>query len=363
MYIDTTPFTSNNPAEIAAAVERRPKKSRSRANAVAQPMTSPPAPAHPIHDGAAISSAQPNINQPAVVDPEYVPLPDYVPHPNVTALVAEIQNMHKLRQGMIRAKNRILLQGMACVRVAIHRPEDYENEATKKALRDRADDIYHEAAADKGHQFHSRIEPYLMAAAPLDEAADDYKKRLEKLGAQLPVASWVKSVKGLGMASFATIVGEAGDIGTYRGPACLWKRMGVAVIGGKAQGKPGAGADAETWIAHGYRAPRRSVSWNARQHLIMAQGRWRPMFGEDVDANPVLTPYQRMFAKRVRYETFKCPHKRKDGTIILAEDGQPLRIKLAATGKESYSAHAIARAMRYVEKAMLKHLYLNWRRA
>ncbi|UOK71670.1 hypothetical protein [Ancylobacter polymorphus] len=365
MYIETNQdvATNNNPADIAAAVERRTKTSRARAVTPSQPTSAMPAPAHPIHGGAAEKAVQPNCAPPAVVDPDYVPLPDYVPSDAVTALVAQIQNDHKFRQGMIRAKNRIVLQGMACVRVAIHQPADYENDATKKALRERADKIYREAAANPDHEFHERIWPYLMAAEPLENAAAGAARGLDKLAKQLPVFPWVQSVKGLGTVSFATIVGEAGDIGTYRNPSCLWKRMGVAVIGGKAQGKPGAGATAEDWIAHGYRAPRRSVSWNARNGLILGMGKWRPMFGEDVDANPDLTPYQRLFAKRVRHEAIKCPHRRKDGTIILGEDGQPLRIKCSATGKESYSAHAIARAMRYVEKRMLKDLYLNWRRA
>lgn len=351
MYSDatqgSTAAVSNNPAEIAAATERRTKTSRARATDTTQSMAAAPAPAHPIHGGAALPPAHPDLQSPAAVDPDYVPLPAYVPAPHVTDLVTQIRNMHKLRQGMIRAKNRIVLQGMACIRHAIHQPEDYENDATKAALRDRADKMYREAAADEGHQFRDAIEPYLMAAAPLEDAAETYAKRLEKLAKALPVFAWVQSVKGLGTVSFATIVGEAGDIGTYRNPSCLWKRMGLAVIGGKAQGKPGAGATAEDWIAHGYSGERRSVAWNARNGLILGMGRWRPMFGEDVDANPELTPYQRLFAKRARLECQKL--------------GKP--VTEAKTGKESYSAHAIARAMRFVEKRMLKELYLNWRRA
>ena len=351
MYIDTTSGStaaiSNNPAEIAAATERRTKTSRARAKASPQSNQGTPAPAHLIHGGAANRAAQSIRESPAVVDPDYIPLPAYVPAPHVTDLVAQIQNIHKFRQGMIRAKNRIVLQGMASIRQAIHRREDYESDATKKALRERADKMYREAAADEDHQFHDRIEPYLMAAAPLEETAEVNAKRLEKLAKQLPVFAWVQSVKGLGAVSFATIIGEAGDIGTYRNPSCLWKRMGLAVIGGKAQGKPGAGATAEDWIAHGYSGERRSVAWNARNGLILGMGKWRPMFGEDVDANPDLTPYQRLFAKRARLECEKL--------------GKP--VTEAKTGKESYSAHAIARAMRFVEKRMLKELYLNWRRA
>jgi hypothetical protein len=337
---------SNNPAEIAAATtRRRPRKADGAATSAARPINRTPAVSPPIDETVADGHAHPYGTAPGFVDPDCTPT--YVPTEAVTDLVAQIRNMHKLRQGMIRAKNRIVLQGMACVRHAIHQPEDYENDATKKALRERADKMYREAAADEGHQFHPNIKPYLMAAAPLEEAAETYAKRLEKLAKQLPVFAWVQSVKGLGTVSFATIVGEAGDIGTYRGPEGLWKRMGLAVIGGKAQGRPGAGATSEDWIAHGYSGERRSVAWNARNGLILGMGRWRPAFGEDVDANPELTPYQRLFAKRARLECEKL--------------GKP--VTEAKTGKESYSAHAIARAMRFVEKRMLKELYLNWRRA
>lgn len=264
----------------------------------------------------------------------------------VTEVVARIQNVHKLRQGMIRAKNRILLQAMAPLRLYTMTASDFESDDAKKAARKRNEDLFRVVSNDPTHEYYENIEPYLSAMAPLEARAESYAKDLAKLAKMLPVYPWVKSVKGFGDVSFATIVGEAGDIGTYRSHSALWKRMGVAVIDGNRQGNPGAGATAEDWITHGYRKQRRSVLWNARGGLILGMGKWRPVFGDDVWANPDLTYFQKVFADRARTECEKL--------------GKP--VKESAKGKDSYGAHAANRALRYCEKRLLKQLRQEWRK-
>lgn len=89
------------------------------------------------------------------------------------------------------------------------------------------------------------------------------------------------------------------------------------------------------------------MSWNARQHVIGGMAKWRPGFGEDVHANEDLTEYQRLYAERARLEAVKL------GLPITESD----------KGKESYKLHVSNRAHRYVEKRLIRNLYLAWRRA
>lgn len=182
---------------------------------------------------------------------------------------------------------------------------------------------------------------------PLDNQREVYEKAMVKAAKRLPVYAWVKGVKGFGDISFATIVGECGDIGSYKSVSAVWKRLRLAVMSGNRQGAPGEGATKDDWVAHGYNKQRRSVSYVAREHVIGGMGKWRPVFGEDVWANPDLTYYQKVYADRARYEAAKLD----------------MPVTEAASGKESYKKHVSNRAHRYVEKRLLRNLYIEWRRA
>lgn len=282
----------------------------------------------------------------------HVPLAPYIATPEVTAICDEIRRLHGQRQLIIKAQTKAILQAKSIIRVVHKRDGDWDDEAAKKAAKKRIDAIYDEARADPNHPEHAAVAAVLSMGDAVEPLRKALEKQMVKLAKQLPAYAWVKSVKGFGDMSFATIVGECGDIGTYRTVSCLWKRMGVAVIAGCRQGAPGTGASADDWIMHGYRKSRRAVSWNARKLVIGSMGLWRPDFDSDLsDA----TYYQRVYAERARYESERCPHK----------DGTPIKRVTNAKGvdKESYSGHAANRAHRYVEKRLLKHLYLEWRRA
>lgn len=276
----------------------------------------------------------------------HVPLAPYRPTEEVTAICDEIRNLHKLRQGMIRAQTKLALQAQAVLRLAFASDDDFATEEGKAKARKRTESLYRTVKDDESHPLYPSVLPFLMMLKAGDPARLAYEKALVKAAKRLPVYAWVKNVKGLGDISFATIVGECGDIGSYKSVSAVWKRMGVAVMDGRRQGNPGAGAAAEDWTAHGYNKQRRSVGYVAREHVIGGMGKWRPVMGEDVDANEALTPYQRAYACRARVEAEKL--------------GLP--VTEADTGKESYKKHVSSRAHRYVEKMLLKHLYIEWRR-
>jgi len=296
---------------------------------------------------AAIAAASIGHNSLAEWSSGHMPLAPYEPTHEIAATVAEIVTLHRLRQDMIRAQTKLSLQGQAAIRFMFQSDDDFANEEAKEKARKRTESLYKTIAADPKHELHSYVAPYLMAGKPLDEQRAAYEKSLVKAAKRLPIYNWVKSVKGFGDISFAAIVGECGDIGTYKSVSAVWKRLGLAVIDGNRQGNPGKSATADDWIAHGYNRQRRSVSWNARQHVIGGMGKWRPSFGEDVRCNRELTYYQQVYAERARYESEKL------GLPVTESD----------KGKESYKMHAAMRAHRYTEKRLIKHLYLEWRRA
>lgn len=92
-----------------------------------------------------------------------------------------------------------------------------------------------------------------------DELQDKAEKDMAELAKLLPVYEFVKSVKGFGLVGLAAICAEAGiPIGEYRTVSGLWKRMGLAVIGGERQQRKRGKEDAE---AHGYSPKRRSQVW------------------------------------------------------------------------------------------------------
>ncbi|WP_091739820.1 hypothetical protein [Phenylobacterium immobile] len=159
------------------------------------------------------------------------------------------------------------------------------------------------------------------ATFPLVEARDGVEKhrkavekRLAKLAAQLPVAEFVLGVRGVGIASLAAIVGEAGDLSNYSTVAKLWKRMGLAVMLDGRQRR----VSGEAALAHGYSPARRSVVWNVGACIVKAGG-------------PLKTVYD---ARKV-YELERVETK----------------------------GHAHNRAQRYVEKRFVRDLWVAWRRA
>lgn len=287
--------------------------------------------------------------------------PDHLP-----ALLA-IRHAHRLRQRAIVANTKLTNQCKAIVRswFGVERFGDRDSPEAKAAEKF-VDAEYKKALADPASELNEAIQPYLRAQEPLEAEIANRAKTMVRELRKLPIMEFCKATKGLGDVSLATIIAEATSInrvdnefgaageifivGDFKSVSALWKRLGVAVIDGHRQGSPGAGASADDWVIEGYNRKRRSVLWNATGPLILGMGLWRPALGEDVDANPNLTPQQRIFAKKSREESAKL--------------GLPVTAVTNAKGetKESYKKHATNRALRYLGKSMLADLYSEWRR-
>jgi len=254
---------------------------------------------------------------------------------------------YRLRQDAIKAKTKLILQGLAVLR----RINGGDKDLATKAWR--------EAIDDAENPMRAYVDFHIAAIELCERRQTEIEKRLVRAVKMLPIYEWAKGIKGIGDLSLACIIGEATgnrtddgrfySVGDFKSVSALWKRMGMAVINGHRQGNPGQGASANDWINEGYSKTRRSVMWNIGNSLILSMGKFRPLFGEDVRANDSYTELQKVFAERARYEAARLPHK----------DGTP--IKESATGKESYSLHAANRAKRYVEKRLLRMLFAQWR--
>lgn len=221
-------------------------------------------------------------------------------------IIGEIREQWRRRQAWHRAEKSLTLQAKAlCRRLA-------EGGDKREA------DVIYNAALGKGA--HAMAEIALAAMFPLTEARDSVErhrklveKRLVKLAKELPVAPWVESVRGVGLASLAAIVGEAGDLSAYSNPAKLWKRMGLAVMPDGGRQRRIGGVEA---LDHGYSPARRSVMWNLGACIVKAGG-----------------PLKSVYDARKLYEAERVASK----------------------------AHAHNRAQRYVEKRFLRDLWSQWR--
>lgn len=255
-----------------------------------------------------------------------------------------IRDTYRLRVDMIRARTKLILQAQAMLR------REFEGDKEMAAK------VYGEAVKDIDHMYRPRLTPYLASLDVLDAQQAAYEKEMVRAMKGLPILKWARDVKGFGDLSLANIIGECTgfrndtgefySLGDFKSVSAVWKRMGLAVINGHRQGNPGKGAGADDWIAEGYNKSRRSVMWNVGNSLILSMGKFRPMFGEDVEANEDYTYLQKVFAARARLEQAKLGKE-------VAE---------SKTGKDSYSAHAANRAKRYTEKRLLRMLFSEWRR-
>lgn len=159
--------------------------------------------------------------------------------------------------------------------------------------------------------------PLQEAERVLDVHIAQVQKTLRTDAERLPVAEWWTSLRGMNLLGLALIVGEAGDLGMYRNPSCVWKRFGLHVLDTGAAPRPKGG---ETL---GYSPRRRSV--------IKVIGNSIKMGGTKA---ATVNPYRLLYDARKLVEVAKAP------------DLKPMQHDL--------------RAMRYMEKRLLRDLWLRW---
>jgi len=176
----------------------------------------------------------------------------------------------------------------------------------------------------------------MSARGMWDEMRAGTQKEMEALAKQLPAWEFVKSIKGVSELGLAVIVGEAGNLGDYPKKGHLWKRLGLAVIDGKRQGNPGAGASAEDWIKHGYKAARRAEVY-AFIDDVMFRSQWRG--AKDGQPGYPIGPYGAHYGR-----------KKAEYLVRFADEPHA-------------KAHAENAARRYMAKMFIRDLWKAWRGA
>jgi hypothetical protein len=207
--------------------------------------------------------------------------------------------------------------------------------------KDEAAALYKAVLSGEEHPHACVAEPVVSAMLSANErpraAQSLIENSLAKMVKQLPGIKFVTESKGIGLVTFAGIVGEAGDLSNYSNPGKLWKRMGLGVhTDGKRQRRV-KGVNAEEAMAIGYVARRRSLMWNMGASLLRANG-----------------PLRSLYDDRKPYELAKCE--------AIAADPELRKHWGSQEGNYAPVKHAHDRAKRYMEKRILLYLWVAWKR-
>lgn len=224
------------------------------------------------------------------------------------------------------------------------------------------------------------VERNKIGRAVWDEFRAITEKNMIVLAKQLPVWPFVESVKGVSALGLAVIVGEAGDLGGYPKKGHLWKRLGMAVLDGKRQGNPGAGATAEDWIAHGYKKQRRAQIWAMLDDVMLRQ-QWAGDKDEDGEnpresGKPVAVPAHALGLYGEYYGRKKAFYIAMNEQRAYAAQAAEMLAASKRKGdrfdkksRETLEAgrilpkHIDNRARRYMAKMFLRDLWKAWRGA
>lgn len=306
-----------------------------------------PVDATSIPDAVAAVIATPNCEPPPRQEPQAsLPMPD-----EHREIIGSIRDNWRERQGIIKAMTKLSLQAQAMLRGGRDR-----DEAAK---------YFSAVRKDVSHKDYPTIAPYLEAQEPLARYRNDYEKTLVQQVKKLPIYEWAKGISGLGDPSLAGIIGECSgynmetdelwSIGQMKSVSAMWKRLGLAVMGGVRQGDATAGLSKNDWVEHGYVKTRRSVVWNVGECIIKAQWRkentvhaYGKFYGEEKARLQALNETGEYAEQAARI----VERMKKAGS-------KPLTENLAG---RLTPVHINNRAKRHMTKRLIRDLFIEWRR-
>jgi hypothetical protein len=237
------------------------------------------------------------------------------PLPDLNAICLKLADLQKIRRFCIISQSRCDRSMQAAIASCIGNDAlDGTPEPDRKSIFRRAATIM--AAVEAGKPFdpplppgdprQERLDsflPLIKLSAASREVWDDKREQTEKdmrvLAKQLPVWPWVQeNAKGVGDLGLARLVGEAPLIGQYVTHERLWKRFGVAVVGGERQQRR---TDKVEALLHGFAPARRAELWSVGSDTLL-RAQWRgakedPNTGEMLDGTPI-GPYGKVYRDR-----------------------------------------------------------------
>lgn len=193
--------------------------------------------------------------------------------------------------------------------------------------------------------------PFFKARNEIESEREFIGKRMEEIAAQFPVVEWWVGETGRNLLGLAQLIGETGLVscdkhgpgknGNYPNPGKLWARLCVSVEDGEAKRR-------RKNVDNGYNAPRRSVSWRIADSLFKGQS--AKVDKETGEVKREAGPYRVLYDQRKVRELEKAA---EEGLKVVPAAKIP---KGKPAGYRS-EGHIHKRALRYMEKRLLKHLW------
>ena len=250
---------------------------------------------------------------------------------DLDAALAILTEHARVRDDLVRADVRLELQCQAIERrLGLRAPkvETLDGVTLPKELR-RPRPIPSPIALAEGQDVLEILRDKAQAA--IQSSRHLKEREMVALAQRLPIWPWVASVRGFGDLSFALIVAmtttviatpegmTVKDLCCYDNPAKVWKRLGLAVIDGERQRKV---KDRELALRHGYSPQKRAALY---------------VIGDTLMKGNQDGLYHTVYVNRKALEQERHPE-----------------LSLMVAHK---------RAMRYMTKLLVKHVWQHWRDA
>ena len=220
-------------------------------------------------------------------------------------IIETLKSLHRTRDKVMEEYVRNVNKGNAAIKYFLGweysmagTPEGTRlvNQAREMYAAIEVDGSHPELADQEGRDLVVLVTSFQASARLFKKQVSSYAWRLESTARKLPVAAWVEHTNGFGLPTLGSIIGECGSLSKggsdgyqgYKTVSRLVKRMQMAVIDGKVQGKPGEVvnkrrvASKEDWKKHGRCPRRRKVMYNLGESLVKAGDKcpYRSMYEE-----------------------------------------------------------------------------------
>lgn len=281
---------------------------------------------------------------------------------DITAACARIKIHHRGRRFAMKTQQKLNLSLQSYVRVNYTNWEFDASDADKAKSKAEIAAIIKDARSETpqsvaGLALANKVKKIDISCEIWDEEQTAEEKDMIRIVRSLPIAPWVKSIRGAGEKGVATVIGEAGNLSNYPTIEKLWKRLGFAPYDGHAGStwrretwRPRA-LTADEWVANPFTKER--YSFMQQNALALWKSQWIGKAGTEDHAGAPNGHYGEIFARR-KAHTLKVHLE-----WYLDKKGEP---KVDEYSNPT-SAHAQADALRVMYKAFLHDLWREWRRS
>lgn len=259
------------------------------------------------------------------------------------AILENIRHNHRTRRYWMKVQQKLERALEAYVRGNYTDWHPDDSEADRKRESAKALAIIEAAKKGEGSdELVILVGDTMKALEPILVQRKAKEKALEQFAEQLPPWRWVQSVNGFGALGFATIIGLTGDLSNYATVSKVWKRLMLAPYNGFAGSslKRPSWCDnykmtKEEWIANPFSGERYSLIVMIAESLHKKQVEGKKK--SDTKHGKPKGPYGELYVRR------------REHTDETHPDWTPM--------------HAKRDAMRYMVKALIRDLWIEWRHA